>query len=91
MSKKDCEDQLDDFKSDKKRYPTLIRAYQGREESDKYVMIWEIKKVASDVNTQWKAGCSLTESDFEDEIKECEKKDYQLFHIHKHTNRFIRR
>ena len=90
MTNSECKDQYQAFKLTKLTYPTQIRAYLHNE-VDKYVMIWEIKKVASDVNTQWKAGCSLTESDFETEIKECEKKDYQLFHFHKHTNRFIRR
>ena len=90
MSKKSCDELLKDFKEDKKRYPTLIRAYL-HEESEKHVMIWEIKKIASDVNTQWEANCSQTESEYETSIAECDQKDYQLFHFHTHKNRFIRR
>ena len=90
MSTKDCEELLNDFKVGKKRYPTLIRAYL-HEESEKHVMIWEIKKIASDVNTQWEANCSLPESEYETRIAECDQKDYPLFHLHTHKNRFIRR
>ena len=90
LTKEECKEKLNDLKLDKLSYPTQIRAYFHNEEN-KYVMIWETKKVASDVNTQWEASCSLTESMFEDKITKCEQKGYQVFHVHKDTNRFIRR
>ena len=90
LTKEQCEEKLGNLTLDKQSYPTQIRAYLLNE-AVKYVMIWEIKKVASDVNTQWEASCSLPESMFEDKITECEQKGYQVFHVHKDTNRFIRR
>ena len=85
MTNSQCEDQLQAFKSDKLTYPTQIRAYLYKE-VDKYVMIWETKKVASDANTQWDAGCSLTSEQFEQKKTACANLGYQVFHVHKHTN-----
>ena len=64
MTDSECQTRLNDIKLDKLTYPTQIRAYLYKE-VDKYVMIWETKKVASDANTQWDAGCSLTSEQFE--------------------------
>ena len=44
MTNSNCEDQLQAFKLDKLTYPTQIRAYLHNE-VDKYVMVWETKKV----------------------------------------------
>jgi hypothetical protein len=90
MTNSACEDQLTAFKSDRLTYPTQIRAYLYNE-VDKYVMIWETKKVASDANTQWDASCSLTSEQFEERKTACDNLGYQVFHVHKHTNRFIKR
>ena len=90
MTKEECEERLTDFRLNKVEYPTQIRAYLHNE-VDKYVMIWEKKKVASDLNTQWKANCSLTSEDFEAEKKECDNLGYQVFDVHEHIDRFIRR
>ena len=49
------------------------------------------KKVASEANTQWDAGCSLTSKEFEKKKTDCATLGYQVFHVHKHTNRFINR
>ena len=45
MTNSKCEDQLQAFKLDKLTYPTQIRAYLHNE-VDKYVMVWETKKVS---------------------------------------------
>ena len=45
MTNSNCEDQLQAFKLDKLTYPTQIRAYLHNE-VDKYVMVWETKKVS---------------------------------------------
>ena len=90
MTNSECKDQYQAFKLTKLTYPTQIRAYLHNE-VDKYVMIWEIKKVASEANTQWDAGCSLTSKEFEDKKTACANLGYQVFHVHKHTNRFIKR
>ena len=50
-----------------------------------------LKKVASEANTQWDAGCSLTSKEFEKKKTDCADLGYQVFHVHKHTNRFIKR
>ena len=90
MLENECNEKIKALKTDKQSYPTLIKAYLHGDK-DKFVMIWETKKIASDVNTQWDAGCSLKESEYEKMITICDQKDYQPFHLHKHTNRFIRR
>ena len=90
MTNSKCEDQLQAFKLDKLTYPTQIRAYLHNE-VDKYVMIWEKKKVVKDANTQWDASCSLTESEFGKKKTACANLGYQMFDVHKYTNRFIKR
>ena len=90
MTDSECQTRLNDIKLDKLTYPTKIRHYLYKD-VDKYVMIWEKKKVASDLNTQWKANCSLTSEDFEAEKKECDNLGYQVFDVHEHIDRFIRR
>ena len=89
MTKEECEERLSDFRLNKVEYPTQIRAYLHNE-VDKYVMIWEKKKVVKDANTHWDAGCSLTSEQFEEKKTACAMLKYQLFHVHKHTNRFIK-